>query len=662
MTTLPNPPKDQAPAAAAPAPAGAAAAVRHFGRFQLLRLLGKSMRSMLWLVSDPRTDQELVLAMPRHRPADVAGLQRWLSLARQVSRIEHPGLAHAVEVGEQERWPFIAYDRGASVLLSERIGSQGLPPTELVTLLTPALQGLALVHEAGMQHLDLHAGMLQLPDAGGSRLMGLGVCLAEPGQPNQALAQRQAAEQDVLALGLVLHHALAGAPALGLSDVMQAVIRLPPWGRDAVSLPRLEIQPLPAPLRAIINRATDRQQRQRYRSARSFERALSGWLKTADSANGGPLALLMDKIRSQGLLPAMPGGAARARSLLYMDRQGMPTLADVVLQDVGLSFELLRQVNSAGVRAAMAPGSGPILTVRRAMTLIGLDAVRRAGQVLKPWPGPLNEEQATALNRQIDLAHRAGHAARLLRPAGYDAELVYLLTLMQRLGRLVVQYHFPDEAGQIQRLMQAAPGTRASEPDEPGMVEELAAFTVLGFDIEALGQAVGRHWGMDEAALLMMRRLPMALPVHGSKLDADLLRCTASCANELIDAGGLPEHDRQSAMQRVHQRYARVLHVTLEELHTAATGLSSPTPADRRGQAPDEDEDEEQVQAQDQAVVASPLAAAPWRAAALPAAAAIAQPFNPAGPGAAGADSPPADAGPGNLRSRLRSRAQGQTP
>ncbi len=659
MTTLPNPPKDQAPAAAAPAPAGAAAAVRHFGRFQLLRLLGKSMRSMMWLVSDPRSDQELVLAMPRQKPGDDAGLQRWLSLARQVSRIEHPGLAHAVEVGEQERWPFIAYDRGASVLLSERIGSQGLPPTELVSLLLPALQGLAQVHEAGRQHLDLHAGMLQLPEAGGSRLMGLGVCLAETGQLfNQALAQRQAAEQDVLALGLVLHHALAGAPALGLSDVMQAVARLPPWGRDAVSLPRLEIQPLPAPLRAIINRATDRQQRQRYRSARSFERALSGWLKTADSANGGPLALLMDRVRSQGLLPAMPGGAARARSLLYMDKQGMPTLADVVLQDVGLSFELLRQVNSAGVRAAMAPGSGPILTVRRAMTLIGLDAVRRAGQVLKPWPGPLNEEQATALDRQIDLAHRAGHAARLLRPAGYDAELVYLLTLMQRLGRLVVQYHFPDEAGQIQRLMQAAPGPRASEPDEPGMVEELAAFTVLGFDIEALGQAVGRHWGMDESALLMMRRLPLALPVHASKIDADLLRCTASCANELIDATGLPEPGRQVALQRTHQRYARVLHVSLEDLQNAAKGVSSVATPEQAVQMPAVEGYQDHAEGETE----SPTSPSATPAAALAAVAAVAAVA--AGAQAGGGADPSTAAGAavstGNLRSRLRSRAQDQ--
>ena len=53
-------------------------AVRHLGRFQLLRLLGKSERTMLWLVSDPRVGQELVLALPRSQPADAAGLQRWL--------------------------------------------------------------------------------------------------------------------------------------------------------------------------------------------------------------------------------------------------------------------------------------------------------------------------------------------------------------------------------------------------------------------------------------------------------------------------------------------------------------------------------------------------------------------------------------------------------
>ena len=87
-------------------------AVRHLGRFQLLRLLGKSERSMLWLVMDPRVAQELVLILPRAQLPDDAAVQRWLDLARKASRIQHPGLAPVVEVGQHARWPYITHDRG----------------------------------------------------------------------------------------------------------------------------------------------------------------------------------------------------------------------------------------------------------------------------------------------------------------------------------------------------------------------------------------------------------------------------------------------------------------------------------------------------------------------------------------------------------------------
>ena len=63
-------------------------AVRHLGRFQLLRLLGKSARTMLWLVMDPRAGQEMVLMLPRSQPPDAAALQRWLEAARRAARMD----------------------------------------------------------------------------------------------------------------------------------------------------------------------------------------------------------------------------------------------------------------------------------------------------------------------------------------------------------------------------------------------------------------------------------------------------------------------------------------------------------------------------------------------------------------------------------------------
>ena len=107
--------------------------------------------------------------------------------------------------------------------------------------------------------------------------------------------------------------------------------------------------------------------------------------------------------------------------------------------------------------------------------------------------------------------------------------------------------------------MQPAPPPRAGEPDEPGMSEQAASYAVLGADIEAIGAAVARHWGLDDAVLHLIRRLPLRTPPRTIDNDDDMLRAVASCANEAVDALALPAARRQAALQRVAQRYARAL-------------------------------------------------------------------------------------------------------
>jgi eukaryotic-like serine/threonine-protein kinase len=213
-----------------------------------------------------------------------------------------------------------------------------------------------------------------------------------------------------------------------------------------------------------------------------------------------------------------------------------------------------------------------VLTVRRAIAMLGLDGVRRAALALRPWPGPLSEGGAAELQRMVERCQRAGRTALALRPAGYDAEVIYLVTLLQNLGRLVVHYHFPDEAAQIRRLMQPAPAAREGEPEEPGMEEEVAAFAVLGADIEAIGLAVARHWGLDDSVLSLVRRQPLATPVRSLDSDDDLLRAVASCANEAVDALSLPAPRIAAALHRVVSRYGRALDFGLRELQAALQG------------------------------------------------------------------------------------------
>ena len=571
---------DPGPAAQRPAPAQPAASPT-FGRFKLQRLLGKSAHTLAWLAVDPQVDEDRVLVMPRAQVADRSELQRHLQAARKAMRVTHPGLAVPLEVAEHDRWPYAAYDRGESSTLLELISSQGAPGLDVARWSVQLLDGLAFAHEAGLAHRDIQASMVAIDDSGRGRLMGLeiaphpaGAVTAEPAHSVRALqAQRRDGERDVLAFSLVLHHALTGQQALGQGDTGVAIALMPPHGREIVRLPWTTARPIPEALRVIANRATDRQPRQRYHNARTLARALEGWIRAEEAADGGALALLIDRLRSIGALPSLPGAAKRAARLALMERERTNELAEIVLQDPALCFELLRAVNTAEVRGAMIAGSGPMLTMRRAIAMVGLDGVRRAALSLREWPGPLSSGAATQLDAMIARAQRAARIAELLRPPGYDAEVVHLIALLQSLGRLVTCYHFPEEAAQIQRLMQPA-----TEPDgeaeEPGMSEQGAAMAVLGVDVEALGAAVARHWGLDESVLHMIRRFGLNAAVRALENDDDMLRATASCANELVDALALPARHVVPAMQRVAQRYGRALGMSLRDLELAAQGES----------------------------------------------------------------------------------------
>ncbi|WP_077037465.1 HDOD domain-containing protein [Pelomonas sp. KK5] len=549
------------------------APTRKFGRFELRALLNKSARSMLWLVWDERNSQELLLCMPRVAPNSPPAAEHWQKTANAGARVNHPNLAHVVEVGQVEQWPYVAYDRALGETLDERLARGASPlPIEAAEWICQALEGLAFAHESGHAHRDVQAASILISPTNQVRLLGLEV--AQEVFPANVdfnavtrRAVREAAEEDVLCVGLLLHRILSGHPVLEQNDLQLAIQQMQPVGHEVVRLGWETPHPIPDPLRAIGNRATDRQARQRYHMARSFLRALDGWRTAANQDDGGPIALLIDRLQRVGHLPTTTtalNGIAQSSS---MQGQHTSALSELVLKDMALSLELLRRVNNS-LRQQGAPVDGTVLNMQRAIAMLGLNGVQQAARALKPWPGPLAEVAAGLLRKLMNRVHRAGQIAQELRPAGYDAEVVYLITVMQSLGRLLVQYHFPDDAQQIRQLM-VPPEPTADHPHPAPMTEQAAAYAVMGCDLETLGVAVARYWSLGDELLHMIRRQPADAPVRAADSDAEQLRLTCSLANEIVDALELPEAKRQAGIEAATKRYARVLHVGLREVMLA---------------------------------------------------------------------------------------------
>lgn len=570
--------------------------VRSFGRFALKQLLGKSERSMVWLAHDPRSSQDVMLTLPRVQPADAAALESWQRRVGQAARLNHPQMAAPIEVGVQDHWPYVAVDRAYGSTLGEWLAThRDGPVTELVGWVCQALEGLAFAHDAGLAHGDLQLHSLLVSEHGVLRVMGFGTCseavtaTASPSTTakpttvvhdralavgaDELRAQREGAERDVLAVGLILYRLLAGQSPLDEADVGVVAGRLAPLGRDIVRLPWSLPKPVPEALRAIVNRSTAAQPRQRYLNARTLLRALRGWIEVEGAGSGGHLVVLLDRLRTVGHLPAMPGVGRRVARLAAAEGQRTDELAAEILQDMALSLELLRQVNASLLQSAQASGGAAVMTVRRAVAMLGLDGIRRAAGSLRPWPGPLNEGSAHSLQRAIDRVRLAGQLAVQLRPPGYDIEVVQLVVMLQNLGRLLAHYHFPEEAGQMLQLMRSAPPPAGSEPgtpDSPGLSEASASMAVLGVDIDALGAAVAKYWGLGDEVQLMMRRIDKERTPRSPANDTELLRTLCSAANEVIDAVHLLEaHRLPGAIQQIAQRYGRALSVDAKGIKDA---------------------------------------------------------------------------------------------
>lgn len=579
MTLPPNTPS--APSAT-PHSEAARAPLRRFGRFELRALLGKCSRSMSWLVFDPRAGQELILMLPRVAPANQDEIEQWQRQLRLASRLSHPNLAHVIDIGQQDQWPFVTYDRALGETLEERLRRQPHPlGTEMAHWICQALEGLAFAHEAGLSHRSLQLSSLLINEADQVHVAGIEVAPeAEVDSGDGAgiggvssdrrRRQRDDAEADLVAIGVIMQRVLTGQNVLDEADVQLVIARMFPSGKELVRLPWGMPQPVPEALRAIVNRSTDRQPRQRYHNARTLHRALDGWRADASREGGGPVALLLERMGRYGHLPAMPGVASRVNRLARMEQQHTSEVSQLVLQDMALTFELLRNVNSASLRGMTASSDGPVLNMQRAIAMLGLNGVKRGAAALREWPGPLNETHAQALMALMERVQRAGSLAQALRPAGYDAEVIYLITLLQNLGRLLVQYHFPDDALQIRQLMQPQPAT-PEQPNPTVMTETGASYAVLGIDIATLGAAAAQHWGLPEEVLHMIRRAAPDAPIHAPDSDAEALRLTASLANDVVDALLLPSTKIVGALDQLAKRYGRALGLGLKDLHEALT-------------------------------------------------------------------------------------------
>jgi eukaryotic-like serine/threonine-protein kinase len=571
LASFPHTMTDAVTTAPAPAPAPV---LRTFGDFGLLRLLGRSSLTIAWLAIDNRTGAPVRLlasTQPVHVPTMRA---RCVEDAKRAARLVHPRIVPVRQVGCVDRFPYLVCDAEPADLDAASPTATVLSLDDLVRRGHDLLDGLAYVHEAAMVHGDLGQHTVMVDAAGRLRIWGCGLGLAlanarHASPPGGTPAPRTAMPaahglgfllaREIASCGLLIQHWLLGRPPAGEPDMPTLVdqmttidLRLP------LDLP----QPVPVSLRLIINRAIDLHPQRRFLHARSFERVLDSWRQTQLLDDNGFDAVLIERIRRGGHLPARPMLSHRVTLIAGMEQQRLDTVVDVLLEDIGLSLGLLRAANSADTAAVTA--EEPVLTVNRAMQLMGTVGLRRVASGMKAWPGMLKPMGVGVLETAMHRALLAGHLAEHLAPAGMDAEAAMLAAQFQHLGLLLGFYHFPEEMQQIARL-KVAGDVGSGQP----ISEETATLAVLGVDLPGLTQSFLRLWGLSESLRQRVRPIPLDRRVQSPTTPSGWIKLVASCANEIVMVTELPQPEQPAALTQVLDRYHDALALDTEQVRGA---------------------------------------------------------------------------------------------
>jgi HD-like signal output (HDOD) protein len=254
-------------------------------------------------------------------------------------------------------------------------------------------------------------------------------------------------------------------------------------------------------------------------------------------------------MRHKSDFPALSDSVVRIQSLATSETESVNSVTNEILKDVALTNKLLRLVNSAHYARG-----GNISTVSRAVNLVGFNGIRNMALSLVLLEHMQDKTHAGQLKEEYLRSLMAGSIGGELCPVTRESEEAFIGAMFQNLGRLLVQFYFPEEAAQVRSLVQSKrePATEVS-----------ASISVLGLSFEELGVGIAKSWGLPQSIQRCMRK-PTGAPPNAAPSDAaERIRWIAMASNEIAD---LLLHcapkEVDARVAQVTQKYAKSMGVT----------------------------------------------------------------------------------------------------
>jgi serine/threonine protein kinase len=250
------------------APAGAAAATQYrvetpilaarenFGRYQIVRLIGRGAMGAVYLAYDPQLERYIAIKTP-FLGSDPDTVQRFYREARAAAKLRSPFICTIYDVGEICGMHFLSMEFIEGRPLSRVVADADLKDHRAVARLISKIgRGLQKAHEQGIIHRDLKPDNIMVDASGEPIVMDFGLArqiddvaqLTTPGMimgtPSYMSPEQVEGDQrkigplsDIYSLGVILYEVLTGQlPFQGkLMSVLHDIMTKEPARPSSVS-------------------------------------------------------------------------------------------------------------------------------------------------------------------------------------------------------------------------------------------------------------------------------------------------------------------------------------------------------------------------------------------------------------------------------------------
>lgn len=214
-------------------------------------------------------------------------------------------------------------------------------------------------------------------------------------------------------------------------------------------------------------------------------------------------------------------------------------LTNIILKNVSLTTVVLRAANSIHYN----PRGKPILSVSRAVTMMGWDSVRNLGAGVLLFEH-FREQMDKPKELMLQMLLTANHARQIAMRSGLQGiEEAYLCGMFRNLGELIAACYLPKEYADI---LATATGRQLTQAE--------SCERVLNLRFEDLGKAMARHWNLPDAVASCMDRPD--LPAPPAQNDLEKLRTISAFSHALSAAVySKNQSDSQNVLKGVVDKY-----------------------------------------------------------------------------------------------------------